>query len=199
MIRRPTTKDVLAASLRELARTNSMDRISIREIADDCALTPTTFYNHFENKYALMAWIYNQRIEPFVLGLGQTNSWRSFLYEAASTLEEDRAFFSNALTNTEGSNSFRRATNDYAIELINERLEALSEGKRPSESVRFLVKFYMRAVSDTIEEWFLTGRERMPLSELVGLMMAGIPQQLRPYIEYEGLDGEAPLPDCPNR
>ena len=187
MIRRPTTKDLLAASLRELSQTIPVDRISVREITDNCALTPTTFYNHFENKYVLLAWIYNQKIESVVHGLGETCSWQSFLYEAAATLEEDRAFFRNALTNTEGINSFRRATTDYAIDLIIGRIDVLSEGRGVPENIRFLVKFYMRAVSDSIEEWFLKGRDRVPLSELVRLMMMGIPQQLRPYIEYAEL------------
>ena len=47
MIIRQTTKELLAASLQELAQNKSIDKITIREIAQNCQLTSTTFYNHF--------------------------------------------------------------------------------------------------------------------------------------------------------
>ena len=64
MIARLGTKDILAASLRELAKGKAVDKITIREITDNCGVSATTFYNHFQDKYELLAWIYNQRIEP---------------------------------------------------------------------------------------------------------------------------------------
>ncbi len=189
MIVRPSTRDLLAASLQELSRSSPVDKISVRQIADNCGLTATTFYNHFENKYALMAWIYNRKVEQVIDGIGSRWGWQYALYEFAALLEEDRTFYSNALTNTEGMLSFRRSTNDAAIERIRQRLVAL-HGEQPGD-VLFLVKFYMRAVSDSIEAWFLRGRGREPLSELVRLMMLGMPQQLRALLEYP----ELPCPD----
>ena len=33
-------------------------------------MTSTTFYNHFSDKYELLAWIYNVSMEPFLGKLG---------------------------------------------------------------------------------------------------------------------------------
>ena len=68
MIIRQTTKEVLAASIMELAKTKSVDKISVKEIVKNCGLTATTFYNHFQDKYQLLAWIYNRNIEGVAFG-----------------------------------------------------------------------------------------------------------------------------------
>lgn len=43
MIIRQTTKELLAASLQELAQSKSIDKITIREIAQNCQLTSLPF------------------------------------------------------------------------------------------------------------------------------------------------------------
>ena len=51
MIIKKTTKEILAESLQELSLNKSVDKITIKEIAQNCGMTATTFYNHFADKY----------------------------------------------------------------------------------------------------------------------------------------------------
>ncbi|MBQ4417411.1 MAG: TetR family transcriptional regulator, partial [Butyrivibrio sp.] len=37
-----------------------IDRITIRQITDNCDYSPATFYRHFKDKYDLIAWDYAQ-------------------------------------------------------------------------------------------------------------------------------------------
>ena len=57
-----TTKELIARSLVRLAATKSLDKITIQEIAADCGLTKTTFYNHFRDKYDLIVWAYAEPV-----------------------------------------------------------------------------------------------------------------------------------------
>ena len=86
MIIRQTTKDLLAASLQELAQHKNIDKITIREIAQNCQLTSTTFYNHFQDKYALMAWIYHREIEPLYRQLGKDIDWQALCTKTGSSI-----------------------------------------------------------------------------------------------------------------
>ena len=74
MIERQTTKALLAESLKELSKSKNVDKITIRELTANCGLTSPTFYNHFHDKYELMAWIYNQKVEASLKDFGVTNS-----------------------------------------------------------------------------------------------------------------------------
>ena len=55
MIARQSTKELLAESLKELSQVKAVDKITIKELTNNCGLTPPTFYNHFRDKYELMA------------------------------------------------------------------------------------------------------------------------------------------------
>ena len=181
MITRPGTKDILAASLRELAKEKAVDKITIREITDNCEMSATTFYNHFQDKYELFAWIYNQRIEPVWGRIGNGVSWREALCEAVTALTEDRAFYANMLKNTAGQTSFRYATNDYAIGLLLARFRSRAHSSKLPDSIVFFVRFYMRAISETANDWLLAGQP-IPLEELVTLLDQAMPEPLRSYL-----------------
>ena len=52
-----TTKLALEASLKELLRTKSIDRITINDLTEHCGISRMTFYYHFKDIYDLVEWI----------------------------------------------------------------------------------------------------------------------------------------------
>ena len=120
MIIQQTTKELLAESLKELSQFKSVDKITIKELTKNCGLTSPTFYNHFHDKYDLMAWIYNQKVEASMKNFGRGDSFEDVIYKWMEIVLEDEEFFINLLKNAIGQNSFRYTTNDYAINLLAE-------------------------------------------------------------------------------
>lgn len=178
MIERPTTKQLLAASLIELAGKKSVDKISVKEIVANCGMTTTTFYNHFADKYVLLASIYNKEIEPAFSQLGNKISWRDALRIFCTTLSDRQSFFLNALKNTSGQTSFRYATNDYAIDLLRERLRILGKEDELPIEIDFLAKYYMRSISEMIQDWFIGG-QKIPLDNFIELLVLAMPEPLK--------------------
>lgn len=182
MIAQKTTKEILAESIQELAAKKSVEKITIKEITQNCGMTSTTFYNHFSDKYELLAWIYDVSMEPFLGRLGTEASWRDCVWQSALVLTENQPFYRNALQNTAGQVSFRYATNNFAINLILERIRRnFRLAETPSE-IRFYVVFYMRAISESINDWFLDGM-KMPIDEFTDLLVQGMPAPLAPYLK----------------
>lgn len=66
---------MLAESLKELAKFKPVDKITVKELTKNCGLTMPTFYNHFRDKYELMAWIYNQKVEASMKNFGHGDSF----------------------------------------------------------------------------------------------------------------------------
>ena len=46
--------DLLAESLKEIAKTKPIEKITIKEITDKAGVIRPTFYNHFQDKYELV-------------------------------------------------------------------------------------------------------------------------------------------------
>ena len=65
-MKRKTTKEILAESFRELARSKPVDKITVPDIIKNCGYSKTTFYRLFKDKYSLMAWDYAQKLQEIV-------------------------------------------------------------------------------------------------------------------------------------
>ena len=57
-MKRKTAKEILADSFRELAGTKAIDKITVKDITDNCGYSTATFYRQFTDKYDLIAWEY---------------------------------------------------------------------------------------------------------------------------------------------
>ena len=178
MITRQTTKELLAESLKQLAKFKPVDKITIRELTQNCGLTSPTFYNHFRDKYDLMAWIYNRRVEASLKNFGRGDSFEDVICKWMEIVLEDENFYVNLLKNAVGQNSFRYATNDHAIKLLADWIKARNNLRELSPETYFCLRFYMRAVSEFVSDWALDRWDCSP-RDMAKFFTAAMPAPLK--------------------
>lgn len=181
MIVRQTTKTLLAESFKELAKFKTVDKITIKELTKNCGLTTPTFYNHFRDKYDLMAWIYNQKIESSIKNFGRGDSFEDVICKWLEIALEDEEFFLNLLKNAVGQNSFRYATNDYAINLLEDWIKTRREINELSPEISFCLRFFMRAVSEFVNDWALDKWDCSP-RQMAKFFVEAMPAPLKPLL-----------------
>ena len=178
MIQKPSTKALLAASLKELAKSKPADKITVKEITQNCGMTSPTFYNHFHDKYELMAWIYNEKVEKSIENLGKSISFENVVYKWIEAILEDEDFFLNVLKNAVGQNSFRYTTNDHAILLLSNWIKKYHNMTELPLDIQFYLRFYMRGISETINDWCLGNCSISP-QEMTRLFIEAMPNKLK--------------------
>lgn len=99
------TKRALAAALKELLQTTTIEKISIAEICQRCSLNRKSFYYHFQDKYQLVNWIFAQEIGDTLLETKQTTVHTQLSLAFCTYLYENRMFILNAL-HASGSGTF---------------------------------------------------------------------------------------------
>lgn len=181
MIARQSTKELLAESLKELSQVKAVDKITIKELTQNCGLTPPTFYNHFRDKYELMAWIYNQEVEAAMKNFGVTDSFEDVICKFMEIVLEDENFYQNVLKNAVGQNSFRYATNDHAIKLIAEWIKIRHGMNELPPEIFFCIKFFMRGLSELVNDWALSNCECSP-REMAKFFISAMPASLKPLL-----------------
>ena len=181
MINKQTTKTLLAESLKELAKFKPVDKITVKELTKNCGLTMPTFYNHFRDKYELMAWIYNQKVEASMKNFGHGDSFEDVACKWMEIILEDENFYVNLLKNAVGQNSFRYATNDYAINLLEDWIKARHNFDEMPPEIFFCIKFYMRATSEFVKDWALDKWDCSP-REMAKFFVAAMPEPLTPLL-----------------
>ncbi len=173
-MKRKTTKEILCESLQELALTKNVEKITIREITDNCGYSPATFYRHFKDKYDLIAWDYSERYrqlsekadsEGFLL--------EDFLLESAYYYMHNREYLANLLSNTRGSYSFEqymtRVNYDFLLRLIKKRTP------EPDRNTgRYLMVYCIGGVRYNME-WLLGHIDATP-EEMADIYLKTIPE-----------------------
>ncbi len=181
MIQKSNTKALFAVSLKELAKSKPADKITVKQITQNCGMTSPTFYNYFHDKYELMAWIYNQRIEEAMEHFGKTLSFKDIVHKFIEPLLEDEEFYQNLLKNAIGQNAFRYTTNDHAIRLVSDWIKKYHNISELPAEIQFYLRFYMRAMSETTNDWFL-GKCSYSSQELTKLLVEAMPDKLKPLL-----------------
>lgn len=181
MITRQTTKELLAESLKELAQFKPVDKITVKELTKNCGLTAPTFYNHFRDKYDLMAWIYNRRVEASMENFGRGDSFEDVVCKWMEIVLEDEYFYINLLKNAVGQNSFRYTTNDHAINLLAEWIKARYNLRELTPEIFFCIRFFMRAVSELVNDWALEKWD-CPPRDMAKFFVAAMPAPLKPLL-----------------
>ncbi len=181
MIARKSTKELLAESLKELSRIKTVDKITVKELTKNCGLTPPTFYNNFHDKYDLMAWIYNRKIDASIKNFGCGDSLEDVICKWLEIILEDEDFYINLLKNAVGQNSFRYTTNDHAIALLEDWIKARHNLRELTPEIIFCIKFFMRAVSEFVSDWALDKWDCSP-REMAKFFVGAMPAPLKPLL-----------------
>ncbi|MCR5177221.1 MAG: TetR/AcrR family transcriptional regulator C-terminal domain-containing protein [Anaerovibrio sp.] len=181
MIVKQTTKDLLGASLRELSTTKSIEKITIREITQNCGLTSTTFYNHFTDKYDLLVWIYHKQVEKLYARLGNDITWDELLKIGITIMKRNRHFYHNAISNTSGQDSFQKAAIEYTIRRIKNYVGNQRNDKELSAEYMYIIHYYVYGLFYSVKDWIFKPSE-MTLNQLVRLLCDSMPESLKKYL-----------------
>ncbi|MCR4588871.1 MAG: TetR/AcrR family transcriptional regulator C-terminal domain-containing protein [Lachnospiraceae bacterium] len=151
----------IAESFKELALTNSIEKITIKEITDKAGLIRPTFYNHFQDKYELLEWI----IQSDIFEPSKVLALQGYIDEALliifTNLYKEKNFYRRA-SHLEGQNSFESMIRSG---LKNMGLETLG-GKDVNLPNWWLTKdrladYYAGYVADVTISWI---KDNMPIS-----------------------------------
>lgn len=96
---------VLAQGFKELALTQPIEKITIKEITDKAGVIRPTFYNHFQDKYELLEWIVQKDLMEPVAPFFDNGMLREGITFILTSIERDKEFYRNA-ARMEGQNSF---------------------------------------------------------------------------------------------
>jgi AcrR family transcriptional regulator len=115
-MKRKTAKEILAESFREVAEIKPIDKITIRDIVDNCGYSPATFYRQFSDKYDLIAWDYVDRTTVIIDKVGvNAYQWKHTWADAVKFYSENREYMLNLLKNTAGHDAFVRYLSEANI------------------------------------------------------------------------------------
>ena len=146
-------KKQMAESLKKLMTQESLQKITIQEIADDCGMNRYTFYYHFRDIYDLLAWMFEEEALSLIQKSDNCLTWQDGFRLFLHSIRENREVCKCAL-NSLGQKALRKMFHKEASHLMNLFLSDMKGKHQVSEAfLAFVGDFYIAALSGIVMEW----------------------------------------------
>lgn len=179
MDKKKTIPDYLAESAIELISRKDLDRVSVRDICDNCGVSTRSFYNYFKDKNDLVQWIYFKYLEDFYQKNKQDITFSSLMTETGDILWLHKGFFQN-LIKYNGQNSFKETCFaplfSYYRRIIEDKY-----GCQFTEKMSGELTFFVLGMIEYVSRSFLSGNPQ-PVPEAIQIFSNSIPEELKKFL-----------------
>ena len=152
-----STKEALAAALKQMMTVKPMDKITIKDLVEICGVNRQTFYYHFDDVYDLLEWVFEEDANRVLPREVVYEHWREDVFIFMQYLQDNSSFTLNVY------NSNSRI---YMLRYLEEKMAAcirsfaviVSEGMNiDRQDFEFVVTFYAKCAIGFISQWMDLG------------------------------------------
>jgi probable dihydroxyacetone kinase regulator len=150
-----STKRALAESFKKLLRRQSFDKITVKEIVEDCGVNRQTFYYHFHDIYDLMEWIFLDAADRATGAVQDYDDWTKGLELLLKYLQDNRVLILNAYNSISHevlANFIREGMRPYCAAIVTHQASAM-EQPSPPENVDFVIEILTLSASGLVMDW----------------------------------------------
>ena len=165
----------LAEAMKTCMRTMPVEKITVKEIVQECGTTRQTFYRYFLDKYDLINWYFDKILLESFEHMGEGTTVYEGLCKKFQYIEEEKLFFKAAFRNDQ-QNCLRE--HDFQLILAFYTRQIEEKTKEPiSENLRFLLEMYCQGSIYMTVQWVLGERKSTP-QEMAKAIVSAMPSEL---------------------
>ena len=165
----------LAEAMKTCMRTMPVEKITVKEIDQECGTTRQTFYRYFLDKYDLINWYFDKILLESFEHMGEGTTVYEGLCKKFQYIEEEKLFFKAAFRNDQ-QNCLRE--HDFQLILAFYTRQIEEKTKEPiSENLRFLLEMYCQGSIYMTVQWVLGERKSTP-QEMAKALVSAMPSEL---------------------
>lgn len=157
-------KILLAEGFKELLLEKSIEKITIKDIADRAGSIRVTFYNHFQDKYELLEWIIQNEILAPVEVLLRNDMTREAVVLIFTNMQRERAFYQKAVL-IEGQNSFEVIVEECIRIALLEYINESAGDHQPKFAwltQESIAQYYAKSMTFVVINWIKSGMKVSP-------------------------------------
>ena len=184
-MKRKTAKEILAESFHELAGKKPVDKITVKDIVENCGYSTATFYRHFTDKYDLIAWYHANGTADVMAKIGVDGyTWEQTLVEGAHGFYEHKKYLANLFLHTSGMDSFVRYMTEINYNALKKHILDVTGGNALDAKTEMYIRLYCMGTVSLTCDWIIGKIEASP-DELAEVYRNSLPQPLHAYLLQE--------------
>ena len=151
------TKQILEESLKKLMLQKPLDKITIRDLTEDCDISRMAFYYHFKDIYDPVEWSCLEDATRALAGKKTYDTWSEGLVQIFDAVYENKPFILNAyrcISRDQIESFLFHLTSDLLMNVVEEKAEGTSISE---EDRRFIADFYKYSFVGLMLDWIEQG------------------------------------------
>ena len=180
-VKRQKSKEAFAQALLNLAKSEPVERITVKQIVEASGLSLQTFYNHFHDKEDLVRWMHQWGGERILSRLqGRYYSFHDLTRDNIRFYAENASYLRSSI----GSgivNRYAEISAENAFRFLSAFICARRGLEELPEELGFYLWMYVYACLHIFAEWSLKGWD-LPEERLAAYLEQGMPEKLKPYL-----------------
>ena len=174
----------LAAAMKKCMERMPVEKVTVKEIVEECGTTRQTFYRHFLDKYDLINWYFDKILSESFKHMGTGETVYESLVRKFRFIEHERLFF-DAAFRYDDQNSLRdhdyREIHAFYTNMIESRT------KEPlSSELNFILEMYCRGSVYMTTRW-VSGEIEYTPEEMAKCLVDAMPAVLAEVFRVQGL------------
>ena len=151
------TKNALGNSLKGLLQKKPLNKVTVKDVVEDCGVNRQTFYYHFQDIYDLLEWMFSQDLDKFFCSQSDNLNWQDWCDILVKYMQENKKLILNVY-NSVPHEKLERHLEIWIKPAISKLVENFSEGKSYSEENKsFVENIYTISLEGLLMQWIETG------------------------------------------
>ena len=182
------TKQILEESLKKLMLQKPLDKITIRDLTEDCDISRMAFYYHFKDIYDLVEWSCLEDATRALAGKKTYDTWSEGLVQIFDAVYENKPFILNAyrcISRDQIESFLFHLTSDLLMNVVEEKAEGTSISE---EDRRFIADFYKYSFVCVMLDWIRGGMKddyHIIVNDICTTMHGAISNSLRNFADSD--------------
>lgn len=145
------TKKLFATELERMLTEMPLSKVRVKDLCERCGAQRQAFYYHFQDKYDLVAWIFNQDFERGLEDAAEP-TYEAQTAAALRRMWERRDFYRTAFADR-SQNSIERHIQDFDVRMSEEYVKRHTGAKKLTDQQLFEIKSHSYGSIGCTVEW----------------------------------------------
>lgn len=184
-MKRKTAKEILVDSFRELTKIKRIDKITIKDITDNCGYSTATFYRQFKDKYDLIVWDHTRSVAKIMDKIDVSGyPWKQTLIDGANFFQKDKDYLANLFLHTSGHDSFICNMTEINFNVLKKYILKSCGKTELDEKTEMYIRIYCLGTVNLTCEWIL-GKYKASPEVLAEIYENSLPEPLYQYLLHK--------------
>lgn len=152
-----TTKHLLANSLKDMLEKKTIDKITVKEICENCNVNRQTFYYNFQDIYDLIEWIFDDDLKALMNSNTTYETWLIGIRAVFYYARDNKRLVLNTFHSVSRpilERYFKSRCKPIVLKMIEEQKSAQ---RLSSANKEFIADFYSASIISIVYEWIESG------------------------------------------